>query len=320
MNQIEELVRATLSDRIDQAPAAGGLLAAVHHRSRRRRRHRRIAAGAALIVVAGLTIAAPSVLSRIPGEREVPADATIQDTPKLVAPTYILPVFPFTPGTRPGGTSDPTVLLRHGAATLTYPAATQTGPTLTVLVSAAPFTDGSAAQEPRQVRGHDAVLGTQQVSDQLWLVLSWQESPIQWVQVMATGMPADELLTFAEALTPRPFAVPLSAPFTFDLVPDGWQLTSVTDGSMVFGPPTRAASADNQYQLVIDLEETQDDPPGSPIEVAGRSARLAGGQLAMDMGDGHTLYVHAPAEFGIPTLIRFAAGVHLTPQARPGAG
>lgn len=39
----------------------------------------------------------------------------------------------------------------------------------------------------------------------------------------------------------------------------------------------------------------------------------------MDMGGGRTLYIHAPAEFDVPTLIRFAAGVHLTAQARPGA-
>lgn len=320
MTQIDELVRATLSDRTDRAPGAGGLLAAVHRRSRRRRRHRAIAAGAALIVVAGLTIAAPSVLDWIPGGPDAPAGAPIADSPNLVAPTYTLPAFPFTPATRPAGVGDPTVDIRHGVAALTYPTATPAGPGLTVLVGAAPVNDTSADRQPRQVRGRSAVLGTKQVADHLWLVLDWQESPTQWVQVMATGMSADQLISFAEALTPPPPALSLTIPFTFDLVPDGWQLTTVTGGSMVFGPPTRAASADNQYQLVVDLEETTEVPPGSTVQVGGRTGRLAGGQLAVDLGSGRTLYVQAPTEFSTSTLIRFAAGVHVTPQAKAGVG
>jgi hypothetical protein len=319
MSQIEELVRATLNDRTGQAPSAGGLLTAVHRRSQRRRRNRAAALGGTLALAAGLVVAGPNLSVRIPPLHARANDAVAGNGPALVAPTYRPLVFPFTPGVWPAGLAEPVLDVRAGVASMRYPAQTRTGPALNVSVGSQPIDDPSAGRQPQRVRGHDATLGTWQAGDQIWLVLSWRESADEWVQIQAVGMSANIVASYADALLPRP--VPVAVPFTFDLVPQGWLLTSVTPGSMAFGPPTDPVTADYQHQLVVDLERLDNPPAGSPVQVAGRPGRLStSGQLWIDLGNQQALYIQQPPGLGTADLLRFAAGVHLTPVAKPGVG
>ena len=75
------------------------------------------------------------------------------------------------------------------------------------------------------------------------------------------------------------------------------------------------------------LGVTAEQSPGRAVEVAGHSGTLtssADGYLALqvDLGDGRLLVVQSAVRVPLPEadLIRFAAGITVTPAAIPGKG
>jgi hypothetical protein len=117
-----------------------------------------------------------------------------------------------------------------------------------------------------------------------------------------------DLVRFADALSDA--RLPVVVPFRFDLAPDGMVLDTATPSRMALRP---ADGTDTVSCTVLNRKPGR----GGPTRTA------AGATLSVPLDDpALTLLVQVPARYAIgdADLARFAAGIHLTADARPADG
>lgn len=202
------------------------------------------------------------------------------------------------------------------------------------------FDEDEPGAEPSQplseqavtIRGRDAVL----LSNDRSGVASWQHGPAQWVVVQ--GGSADDVLRYAEELVEQPFAG--RTPFTFDLLPAGAALNMTGPDSMAFEPLELTAGTGGAVEVALlrgnpgmplncplssevspeDVLDSGECPlPREPVQVGEREAELVGSEMVVVYLDGGLALTVAAAgtlSLSQEDLIRFAAGVQLTPDAR----
>jgi hypothetical protein len=101
----------------------------------------------------------------------------------------------------------------------------------------------------------------------------------------------------------------------------------VSLAAVSFRPEAAAPSHGFSGTLAVMLSDTAEAPgAGRPVPVGGRTGwfvvKPGVSILTVDLGDGRTLVVQADAAVGLDeaALVRFAAGVHPTPDAVVGRG
>jgi hypothetical protein len=122
--------------------------------------------------------------------------------------------------------------------------------------------------------------------------------------------------------------MPVEAPFSFTLLPQGMELDNVGPSDMVFKVPGQASSADFVGKLGFFLNaDGGQDAASWPLQVGGRKARFSpqddGGRLLMvSQPNGYVLQVQVPANLLISDgdIERMAAGVTVGTGAKAGRG
>jgi hypothetical protein len=311
MNDVDMLLRDTLRDRAEVAPAATSLLTRVRTRSRLLRRRRRAGvagAGAAAVVLAAATVpvavewagrdgGAPSgfggpatsgsatrepVQSGPASGGPAPSRPTPPSVAPLVAtlgpPQYTLPAFPFTPGPMPGLTKpvaglDGDVYLMHSPDSPDAPSVQVfTGATGPRFVEGEPGLQ--AESTPIEVRGVTGTLRTESAGpDFVSRTLYWREASGAWIWVRATNMTPTAMLAYANSLQPGP--VQIRAPFTFDLLPQGLALDNVGPSDMVFRQPGQPAGGTWESKLGFLLNaDGGGDAASWPLRARGQPAKI----------------------------------------------
>jgi hypothetical protein len=255
----------------------------------------------------------------------------------LVPPSYQLPAFPFTPGDPPAGSGEPYAGFSEQSAWLVHPGAD--GGTryrvevraghLTLAEVTGDSTGGAPAGLP--VRGTDASV----TFANPFLALTWRHTTGQWVTVSSHEGRFDSVRTYAEALVETP--LPVREPFTFDLVPAGTAPVLVQRDAVILAPAGAGATAGLHGAVLVELSAPDAAVPtrlgiplgmpwagdGERLRAGGHDAELVHGvratTLRVFLDDGSVLHVTASGELRLSRddLIRFAAGVRLTPHARP---
>jgi hypothetical protein len=356
MNDVDMLVRDTLQDRADVAPAGTGLLTLVHSRSRQLRRRRRLAAaGAGAAAVVLVVAVAPAVLNLDrdggPARTGAPAasgsptrgagpssepgsEPSAGPTPVravLGRPDLRLPEFPFTPKPDAVAGLGPARVMVDGGPYLMHAPLTDNGPSLEAHTGTAepPFPAAEAGvtvtSGQTRVRGRDATLRRVTSDGYVERTLQWQESPGVWLWVRSSTVDPAGLVAYAEGLRAGP--MPVEAPFTFDLLPQGLTPDVVGPSVMVFRLPGQPAGGTFLGKLAILLNaESGSDTSMWLLRVDGRPAtvRQQDGErsFAMLMPDGSALVIQVPPWLVISDedLVRLAGGITVSGTARPGQG
>jgi hypothetical protein len=343
MNDIDTLLRDTLRERADDAPAGTGLTGRVQARSRRLRTRRRAGAlGAAGLFLVVAAIGGQAVLRGIPDGPTVPghpsgpppsgpppsgpaAGRSVAPEPSpvrvvLAPPSYTLPDFPFTP---PAWAAEPfgpgRVRFEDGEVTMRHTAGPAGAGSIVVFVTgrapeprSAP--DRPIAREPVTVRGIAGTRYTEPGSDLVYL--AWPEPDGRWIVVTGDRVPAVDLLRYAEDLVAT--AVPVPAPFEFAWLPRGAAPTrvepsvmefQVSNGSLVvsLGPPVPAAERAGWTHRVGGRPASLERDP--PVEVG----------LTVALDSGRTLRIEGRfLDVSDADLVKLAEGIRVTPAATPG--
>lgn len=316
MSDVERRVRDLLRRHAAEAPAGASLLTAVRTESRRRTRRTRVLLAAVVTVLAGAGATLPLRLATAPVQVAAPSTLTAPSNPVTVT-------FPLSPPADPLAAAE--VRLAAGLPTLSQPLP---GTTATVTMSPTrPAVFAAATRTtPVTVRGHPghAVEWTEDGEAEVSLV--WQERAEQWFELRAfPRVPVDHLAGFAKGLVPVPVTAP--APFTFALVPDGYTVDNIGPAAVTFCPPDVAPDQSFAGKITVMLGVVEDRSPGRGVDVGGRPGTLTDPvdgftALQVDLGDGRLLVVQSAAPVPLPEadLIRFAAGITVTPAAIPGRG
>jgi hypothetical protein len=334
---IDTLLRETLHSYADHATAKTGLLSAARARARRRRTHQTAAALAAAAAVAAMVLAGPTVVGGLVNGAVAPAAPVT-----LVPPTYQLPPFPFTPGWVPEHAGEPYLGVWEDVRVLSHdpaPDAPYLAPDRPVIIVDVTRSDpgnpldakhGSPETETVVVQGREAVLQTADGN----AAVAWEHEPDLWVTVWGEQrIPAADVIRYAQELIEEP--IPINPPFTFDLVPGGADPVEVHRNVLSFTPPV----ADEPEGVVtgrvrVELFRREDgetsDPGeittefrvgiGEPITVGDRDGELLGDDTVhVFLDDGLLLEVTASGTLSMSQedLVRFAAGIYVTPHARP---
>ncbi|GAA4446296.1 hypothetical protein GCM10023170_026280 [Phytohabitans houttuyneae] len=318
MDDIEHLVRVTLTDRAAAVAPPTDLVRTARGRAHRGRRRAQ---------AAGVAVAAASVVLALPAAARLwtpaPPSAVDAGAPSAVAPA--VPPFPFTPGVSLPGYGAPIAELSAGVPGLRFDGGA--GRWLTVAVH-----DERPAPPEWDVppKLFNVVVGDRKATLELgrggWTV-TWQAAGGRWLRVEADGEATrEEVLRFAAGLVPGEVAV--RWPFTFESVPPGLVPDVVSRPAVSFRPERAAPSHGFAGKLTVMLSDTAETAAGGGRQVAvgARLGRLAVGSgasiLTVDLGDGRTLVVQADAALGLgdATLAAFAAGVRVTPDAVVGQG
>jgi hypothetical protein len=168
--------------------------------------------------------------------------------------------------------------------------------------------------------------------------LEWQHSDDLWVLV--SGGPAQDVIRFADELVERPF--PANLPFVFDLLPeDAWLDSSSPSWMWVLAGPDGPAEgfSSSRHSLFVQLllrapgtelcsgvggsvDEASGDCllPREPVQVGGRDGELVGESMVvvyLDEQVALTVELSPWSSLGREDLLRLAAGIELTPYARP---
>jgi hypothetical protein len=361
MTDVDMLLRDTLRDRAEVAPTATGLLTRVHTRSRLLRRRRRVGvagAGAVAVVLAAAAVPAAIDLagrdgggpsgfggppvsgpaSSGPGASRGPG-ATPSGPPavvvppiqaRLAPPTYTLPVFPIQPSTGAIPGLGPAWAGVDGDVYLMHPPDPGV-PSVQVFTGAAEprFTDGEQGVQvdtrPIRVRGVTGTLRTESMSGFTEHTLVWRELSGVWIWIRAGNLDAAALVAYADGL--RPGSVPVAAPFTFDLLPEGLALDNVGPSGMVFRLPGAPVGGSWEGKLAVLLNaEGGEGAANWPLRVGGRPAQIhrqdQERSIMVSLKTGNVLVIQVPPALTISDedLVRFAAGVHVTASARAGRG
>jgi hypothetical protein len=314
VNDIEHLVRVTLSDRATEVGAPVDLVRRARTRAHRGRRRAQ---------AVGVAVAAAAVLLAVPVAARLwsPAPESAVDVAAAPAPE-LAPPFPYTPAVMPPGYGEPIGELFAGVPALRYDGGAERW--ITVSISAerpapprwdvAPKSFGVAVHE-RKASLEVGPTGS---------ALTWQVADGQWLRVEADPhLGRAALIEFAEGLTPG--AVPVVWPFTFDAVPPGVVADEVSRAAVSFRPESAPASHGFAGKLTVMLSATAETSPGGrPVAVGARTGWLAvdpeGSVLSVDLGDGRTLVIQSQTGLGRAELVAFAAGTRPTPDAVVGQG
>ncbi len=320
MSDVEHRVRDLLQRHAAEAPAGVTLLTAVRAESRRRTRRTRVLLAAVVTVLAGAGAALPLRLATAPATVAAPATLTEPAGPATVT-------FPLSPLPDLQSAAGAEVRLAAGLPTLSHPLpGTDITATLTLSPTRPAVFAAATGTTPVPVRGHQgqAVEWTQDGEPEVSLV--WQESAEQWFELRAfPRVPADRLAGYAKSLVPTPVTAP--APFSFALVPAGYTIDNISPAAVTFCPPDVAPDQSFVGKITVMLGVTGEQSPGRRVDVGGHPGTLtdpADGFFALqvDLGDGRLLVVQSAAPVPLPEadLIRFAAGITVTPAATPGQG
>lgn len=376
-----ENLRETLRRHAADAPPGSGLLDAVKARSRDRRRHRRLAVAGAAAVAVAVAVTAPTAVRGIgdgpdrpappPAGQQTPVTPEVEPTGATTlvpAPEFGLPDFPFTPTWVPPDLTQvsyqysfsefgdaPDYLgttLSHrgsGAAELYVTLDNEdTEQTLSRLETEAEIgyedEDEPTAQTPQpltrqaaNVQGRDATL----LSNADQGVVSWQHAPDLWVTIFAQS--ADEALRYANGLAEEPFEA--QTPFTFDLVPDGAELSYTATDTMSFGPSDgRSGSSDDVVAVQLIRVPRDRESPGycpvfyedddrteltgtdvcplsrTPVQLGEHAGELVGDRTVnVFLPDGLILQVSAGGALSLSRddMLRFVEGIEVTEFAIP---
>jgi hypothetical protein len=348
MTEVDMLVRDTLADRAEAAPNGAGLLIRVQTRSRLIRRRRRVAAAGAGVAAVLLGVGAvPAVNGLLPGSsgdaREGfggpaatgPAtprsvDPSGPETPPppmnavLAAPSFTVPTVPFRPamGVIPGLPAAVASYDEHPM--IMHTSGAETDPLLMLYV-------GSKADdipgEKISVRVHGVTGTLVRPTDQVHpgLQLSWTEPDGTAMWISAGNVTPEQVVAYANGL--RRENMPISAPFTFNVLPQGLELQTVTASEMIFGRPNQVG-ASWQYKLGFILgADGGDDAATWPLQVGGHRAKMnpqddGGRMLMVSLPNGNVLSVQVPVNLTISDadLFRMAAGVTVNSGAKAGRG
>jgi hypothetical protein len=162
--------------------------------------------------------------------------------------------------------------------------------------------------------------------------LTWEHEPEQWVTVYGeSGISTEDLSEYAEGLVEEP--LPATAPFTFDLVPDGGEPGFSGRGTFGFA----AASADETGLVSLSLFHydgpTEPTPEGGAQPLIGSGEAVQVGDLDGEFIDGNgedrlhvflddglvlSVITSGALSLSQDDLVRFAAGVQITEYAVAG--
>lgn len=322
MSDVEDRVRDLLQRHAADAPAGAALLTAVRTESRRRARRTRAALAAAcavLAVPAGIGVALPSRPAGGPVTVAAPVTLTEPAGPATVTFPLSLPA--------EGAAGVPDLRLAAGLPTLSVPV--PGAPGVTATLTASPSRPGVLAAAtgatPLTVRGVPGTAVTWSHAGEPELSLVWREASGPWLELRAfPRVPADHLAGFAKSLVAVPVTAP--APFEFTLVPAGSTIDNISTSAVTFCPPDTTPDESFVGKITVMLGVAAERSPGRAVDVGGRPATLhtSGGytSLQVDLGDGRLLEVQSAAAVPLPEpdLLRFAAGITVTPAATPGQG
>jgi hypothetical protein len=356
MNDLDMLLRDTLRDRAEVAPAATGLLTHIHTRSRLMRRRRRAGvagAGAAAVVLAAATVPAavewrgrdgggptgfggpsasgPATSGPASGPR--PSASSSPSTPQLVAtlgpPQYTLPAFPFIPLATAG--LGPARAGLDGDVYLMHSADSPEAVSLQVFTGASeprfpePEQGVQVSTEPTRVRGVAGTLRVETIDSFVDRTLYWREPSGTWVRIRANRMEPAAMVAYAEAL--RPGSVKVRAPFTFDVLPQGLILDNVGPSDMVFRVAGQPAGGSWENKLAFLLNaDGGGDSASWPLRVGGQPAKIhmqdQERSASVLQRNGTILVIQVPQALVISDdeLLRLAAGVHVAATAQAGRG
>ena len=310
MDDIEHLVRVTLTDRaaVLEAPSDLG----------RRARGRASAARRRARAAAGVAVAAAAVLLAVPAATRMWAPPQSSTVDAAAAPSTRLevPAFPLTPGVSLPGYGEPVAQLSAGVPWLSYDGGADRWLRVSV-TEAEPHVAAKSLAVVVRERKASLEAGSER------LVLTWRAADGRWVRVEADRhLGKDALIGYAAGLTPG--AVPVLWPFTFDVVPPGTVTDVVGPAAVCFRPEAAEPSGAFVGKLTVMLSYTAEvSPSGRPVMVGGRGGWLAEGGtdvLSVALGDGRTLVVQSEIGLGEAELVAFAAGVNPTADAEVGRG
>ncbi|MEV0131993.1 hypothetical protein AB0H83_26455 [Dactylosporangium sp. NPDC050688] len=243
-----------------------------------------------------------------------------------VLPVAAAVTFPLSPPAE-GAAGPPDLRLAAGLPTLSLPM--PGAPGVTATLTASPSRPGVLAAAtgitPLAVRGVQGAAVTWSHAGEPELSLVWQEGPGQWLELRAfPRVPAEHLAGLAKSLAAVPVTAP--APFEFTLVPAGATIDNISASAVTFCPPGTTPDESFIGKITVMLGVTADRSPGRAVDAGGRPATLhTSGEytaLQVDLGDGRLLVVQSATAVPLPEpdLLRFAAGITVTPAATPGQG
>ncbi|MDG6104963.1 hypothetical protein PQF33_22900, partial [Dactylosporangium aurantiacum] len=233
--------------------------------------------------------------------------------------------FPLGPPADAAGAPD--LRLAAGLPTLSVPVPGAPGVTATLTASTWPpgVLAAATGTAPATVRGLPGRLVTWSDGGEPELSLVWQDGAGQWLELRAfPPVPAEHLAGFAKTLVAQPVTAP--APFEFALVPAGYTIDNISPSAVTFCPPGTAPDESFVGKLTVMLGVAAEWSPGRAVDVGGRPATLRDSgdstTLQVDLGDGRLLELQSAATVPLeePDLLRFAAGITVTPSATPGQG
>jgi hypothetical protein len=328
MYDVEERLREALRRHADDSPTGSTMLTTVTATSARARRRARLATLAsglgAVLVVGGVAVVAgtdPTGPTPPLPVAAAPSRPPTSDALKPAAPMNL--VFPYTATPLTSGDEVQAMLVGGVLQLLVGGGVTvETAP-----VQPQPAPPGTPAQ-PGQARGHTAVVRQWDADGGHHTLLTWPETPNQWIAVQgADTVTATQLGTVAQSLVPA--AVRVKVPFTFDLVPATSTVDNLAPSAVTFCPPGVNPGAAWIGKVAVMLDGNArgpGNPADHPVKVGGRDGVITNGpgarSLAVPRDDGTTLIVQDTTAHPMSDadLVRFAAGIHVTADAQAGQG
>jgi hypothetical protein len=356
MTEVDMLVRDTLTDRADAAPNGAGLLARVHTRSRLFRRRRRVGAAGAGVAAVLLGVAGvPVVSGLLPGDgggvpesvggpaaslpsgsksfgtdraSDAPTSPPPAFTVVLGPPRITLPTVPFTPPTGVVDGLAPAVAMFDGRPMIMHsPEGGSDGkPMLMLYIGATSEAGLEGTTVPVKIRGVDGTLLKPTSRSHPGVQLTWTEPDGTAMLITAGNITDDQVVAYANGL--RKADLPVLAPFSFTLLPEGMELDNVGPSDMLFKVPGQPSSADfgGKLGFLLNAEGGQ-DAASWPLLVGGRRAQFSpqddGGRvLQVSQPNGYVLQIQVPANLTISDddIKRMAAGVTVNSGAKGGRG
>lgn len=337
-NDVEQRLREALRVHGEDAPTGTTMLESVRGEATRRSRRFRRTTMLAGVVVAVLVVAAGGYLIRPAGHRSGPtvgfgasgpgasgapgpdpATATVPSG-AVVSLARGMPLHVDFPFTLPG--SGAVAALAAGDVTLRGGNLGSTWVWVHNGNSAPTVGSGTVTFAPVTIRGRAGVKAAWVVGTSFHAIY-WQERPGLWVVVQ--GYTADTLLATANALAPG--VTRGVVPYRFDTVPAGFPVDNVTSSDVTFRPPGVPFSEGFLNAILVTV--SADRVTGvteQPVRVGARHGWLRTDDntvfLEFESGDGRYITIQETTAARLTTgdLVRFAAGIHINPQAQSGQG